>query len=62
MEATSGWQPTDCAGLELRRAGDEVRGLRLLGWHEVLPRSLAAVLAPEHAGHQLPGRTPRADQ
>ncbi|WP_443303652.1 hypothetical protein [Streptomyces sp. IBSNAI002] len=46
MESPSGWQPTDCAGLELCRAGTAVRGLRLLGWREVLPRSLAAVLAP----------------
>ncbi|MFJ3880870.1 hypothetical protein ACIPW5_25910 [Streptomyces sp. NPDC090077] len=46
MESPPGWQPTDCAGLELCRAGNTVRGLRLLGWHEALPRSLAAVLAP----------------
>ncbi|GGR41716.1 hypothetical protein GCM10010282_38200 [Streptomyces roseolus] len=38
------WQPTNCAGLEICRVGSEVRGLRLLGWREVLPRSLAAVL------------------
>ncbi|MFJ3633360.1 hypothetical protein [Streptomyces sp. NPDC090112] len=46
MESSTGWQSTDCAGLELCRAGETVQGLRLLGWQEVLPRSLAAVLAP----------------
>ncbi|MEU7115110.1 hypothetical protein [Streptomyces sp. NPDC046182] len=44
MATDEKWQLTDCAGLEICRDGSGIRGLRLLGWQEVLPRSLAAAL------------------
>ncbi|MFG2836033.1 hypothetical protein ACGFZH_11880 [Streptomyces zaomyceticus] len=49
MATDERWLPTDCAGLEICRDGNEVRGLRLLGWQEVLPRSLAAALGDQEA-------------
>ncbi|MEV6678598.1 hypothetical protein AB0N09_17315 [Streptomyces erythrochromogenes] len=61
MNTDEGWQRTECAGLEICLKGDEVRGLRLLGWEAALPRSLAVVLgvlpamAPHHPAARSPG-------
>ncbi|MEU2182407.1 hypothetical protein [Streptomyces thermolilacinus] len=62
MATDARWRPTDCAGLEICQVGDTVQGLRLLGWPEALPRSLAVVLsvAAPPVGGIAPTRAPTA--
>ncbi|MCJ0872715.1 hypothetical protein [Streptomyces sp. AP-93] len=49
MSTDGVWRETGLFGLQVRRRGLTVVALRLLGWEEALPRSLAVLCEPADA-------------